>query len=534
MAKLTSENFVDLVRRSELVEAVDLDRALDESRNAHGGKLPEDAADLADELIEKGLLTRWHCDKLLTGKYKGFYLDKYKLLRLLGTGGMSAVYLAEHMKMHRLVAVKVLPKSRVNDSSYLERFYREGQAAAALDHPNIVRAFDIDNQDTTHYLIMEYVEGQDLQLLVKEKGPLDFELAASYIAQAAEGLEHAHENNIIHRDIKPANLLVDGKGVVKILDMGLARFSNEDKASLTIAYDENVLGTADYLAPEQALDSHGVDLRVDIYSLGCTFYYLLTGHPPFPEGTLAQRIAKHQTTMPAEIATERPKCPPVLVDICNKMMRKKAKRRYQSAAEVSEAIYAWLAVPVGPGKVAGGGGRSPGGSDAPGRSRDSARSPADTISDQSGETKKGLDEGSDRRRNLRVAKPLESEDSWRTDSGSIDLGLEDFGPLPSPSGDKTPSFLLKRNRRASRFSSTWWIWIALALGMLVAVILMIVVARAFGAGSESSRATHPPAPPTAMVASDHGSLGDSLGRAAGRPLGSRISDGGYLGVRSDS
>ena len=183
-------------------------------------------------------------------------------------GGMSTVYLAEHTLMQRRVAIKILPKNRVEDSSYLARFQREALAAAQLDHKNIVRVYDIDNQENVHFIVMEYVEGRDLQQIVKTEGPLDYIPAADYIRQAADGLAHAHKAGLIHRDVKPANLLVDRKSVVKVLDLGLARFTEEDKASLTVAFDENVLGTADYLAPEQAIDSHGVDHRADIYSLG--------------------------------------------------------------------------------------------------------------------------------------------------------------------------------------------------------------------------------------------------------------------------
>ena len=157
-----------------------------------------------------------------------------------------------------------------------------------------MRCYDVDNEGDTHYIVMEFIEGKDLNTIVKQEGPLPLELACNYIAQSAEGLEHAHENGLIHRDVKPANLLVDTKGIVKILDLGLALFSDNERASLTVEHNENVLGTADYLAPEQAVNSHKVDHRADIYGLGCSLYFLLTGHPPFPEGTLAQRIAKHQ------------------------------------------------------------------------------------------------------------------------------------------------------------------------------------------------------------------------------------------------
>jgi hypothetical protein len=245
--------------------------------------------------------------------------------------------------MGRRVAIKVLPQNRVNDSSYLDRFYREAKAAAALDHPNIVRAYDVDHEGNVHYLVMEYVEGRDLQRMVREGGVLPYEQAAEYIRQAALGLAHAHEVGLIHRDIKPANLLIDQRGNVRLLDLGLARFADDDQASLTVQHDENVLGTADYLAPEQALNSHNVDARVDIYSLGCTLYFALTGHPPFPEGTLAQRLLKHQTEEPPSIYLDRPDAPDGLVQICKRMMAKLPQLRYQTAGEVAEALAQWLA-----------------------------------------------------------------------------------------------------------------------------------------------------------------------------------------------
>ncbi len=296
MAKVNVERLLELVKRSGLVENKDdLVKALDALKKNHGNKLPDDPQVLADHLVEQELVTEWQSTKLLEGRHKGFFLGKYKLLGHLGSGGMSNVYLADHIMMRRRVAIKVLPSKRVEDSSYLARFQQEAQAAARLDHKNIVRIYDIDNDKNVHYMVMEYIEGQDLQDIVRDEGPLDYDTAASYIAQAAEGLEHAHNARLIHRDVKPANLLVDSRGIVKILDMGLARFTDEDRASLTVAHDENVLGTADYLAPEQAINSHNVDKRADIYSLGCTLYYALTGHPPFPEGTLPQRLLAHQT-----------------------------------------------------------------------------------------------------------------------------------------------------------------------------------------------------------------------------------------------
>src|SRR6185437_6316404 len=231
---------------------------------------------------------------------------------------------------------------RVADSSYLGRFHREARAAAALDHPNIVRAFDVDHEGDVHYLVMEYVEGSDLRELVETGGPLDFRTAADYIRQASDGLAHAHEAGLIHRDLKPANLLVDRKGVVKVLDLGLARFADDAEASLTREFDEKVLGTVDYMSPEQAIDSHRTDGRADIYSLGCTLYFALTGHPPFPEGTLAQRLMAHQTKEPVDLRTARPYMPAELAAICRRMMAKLPSARYPSAAAARDALAAWL------------------------------------------------------------------------------------------------------------------------------------------------------------------------------------------------
>ncbi len=232
MTKPNVDTFLDLVQRSGLVEKDQLDAALSELTQQIGQPAPADADQIATHLIEAGLITRWQAERLLDGRYRGFFLGKYKLLDELGSGGMSRVYLAEHVLMQRRVAIKVLPASRVDDTSYLARFHLEAQAAAALDHRNIVRAYDVDNVGNIHYLVMEYVEGRDLQQMVKRDGPLEPAVAAEYIRQAAEGLAHAHHAGLIHRDIKPANLLVDLKNVVKVLDLGLARFTDEDRASL--------------------------------------------------------------------------------------------------------------------------------------------------------------------------------------------------------------------------------------------------------------------------------------------------------------
>ena len=343
MTQITSDRIFELIERSKLVEPALLEAQLTAIRDKNAGNLPEDPVEVCKLLEEAGLVTRWQCEKFLQGKSKGFFLGGHKLLGHLGSGGMSAVYLGEHLIMKHKRAIKVLPKSKLGNNSYLERFQREAKAIASLNHPNIVRAFDINNEKDTHYIVMEYVEGADMQNLVRKHGPLPYAVAADYIAQAARGLHHAHEAGLIHRDVKPANLLVNREGMVKVLDLGLALVPADTDASLTMEYNDKVLGTADYLPPEQAINSHKIDSRADMYGLGCTLYFLLTGHPPFPEGSIASRIIKHQNSMPPDIRKERPDCPGQLDGVCVKMMQKDPKYRYGTCLQVAEILEAWLA-----------------------------------------------------------------------------------------------------------------------------------------------------------------------------------------------
>lgn len=350
MTKLTADSYEELIRRSGLVEPKQLERVLNQLReeypdNSFGSET------LAEKLIEAGYLTQWQNEMivedrqeaLLDGRHKGFFLGSYKLLKHLGTGGMSSVYLAEHIVMRRRVAIKVLPISGEEDQEFLERFRLESRAIAALDHPNIVRAHDFSNDGQIYYLVMEYIEGMDLERRVEEMGPMPFRKAAEFIRQACEGLGHAHQEGLIHRDIKPANLLVDRKNTVKILDLGIARLEDPDEVGGEEEEDSGaIIGTVEFLAPEQALDAENVDVRADIYSLGCTLYYLLTGHPPFAKGSMAQKIMAHQTEEPPPISNDRPDAPPGLVRIIGKMMAKQPKDRYLSTKQVQMALQDWL------------------------------------------------------------------------------------------------------------------------------------------------------------------------------------------------
>jgi serine/threonine protein kinase len=350
-APTTVPEFMDLVRRSGLIPDLKLDELLERQRNA--GTLPQAIDPIATLLVRESLLTFFQAKQLKLGRYKRFTIGtKYRLLELIGAGGMGAVYLCEHTLMRRLVALKVLPVEKLEDKSNEERFYREARAVAALDHPNIVRAYDIDHYERLHFLVMEYVDGTSLQEIVaryvmekKQFAPIR---AAHYIAQAAVGMQHGHELGMVHRDIKPGNLLLDRTGVIKVLDMGLARFFNKQQDSVTEKYDDKcVLGTADYLAPEQAV-SNMVDIRADIYALGGTLYFMLTGQTPFPDGTIAAKLVAHQTKEPRPVEAFRQDVPQGLLAVLRKMMAKEPVDRYQEPIEVAQALAEWADQPITP------------------------------------------------------------------------------------------------------------------------------------------------------------------------------------------
>jgi serine/threonine protein kinase len=347
-APATVPEFLELVRKSGLAPANKLDELL--SRHRTTGT-PQTVDQTSALLVRDAQLTFFQSKQLKLGRYKRFTIgSKYRLLELIGAGGMGAVYLCEHTLMKRLVALKVLPVEKLDDPSNLDRFHREARAVAALDHPNIVRAYDIDQYDKLHFLVMEYVDGTSLQEIVAryamEKKQFDPVRAAHYIAQAAVGMQHAHELGMVHRDIKPGNLLLDRTGVIKVLDMGLARFFNKQQDSVTEKYDDKcVLGTADYLAPEQAR-TNVVDVRADIYSLGGTLYFMLTGRTPFPDGTIAAKLVAHQTREPQSVESLRADVPAGLLAVLRKMMAKEPGDRYQQPIEVAEALAEWVDQPI--------------------------------------------------------------------------------------------------------------------------------------------------------------------------------------------
>jgi serine/threonine protein kinase len=335
-APTSSPELIDLIRKSGLVSP-------DKLAGLSDLALPEEAPKAAATLVAQGFITRFQAQQLLAGRHRGFRLGTYVIQDILGRGGMGAVYLAEHTDLHRKVAIKVLVPGKDEDQKLaLERFLREARAAAALDHPNIVRIFDVSRHNEVPYLVMEYVEGQTLQHVLDHDGPIHYQTATDYIAQAAAGLQHAHEKHFVHRDIKPGNLMLDTTGTVKILDMGLAR-SADSQDKLTERLDNGaVVGTADFIAPEQALNQPAIDGRADIYSLGATFFALLIGKPPF-EGNTTQKLLQHQLRSAPKLASLDRTLPKGLSAVVAKMLAKKPADRYQIAAEVIAALTPWLA-----------------------------------------------------------------------------------------------------------------------------------------------------------------------------------------------
>ncbi|MFO0795949.1 MAG: serine/threonine-protein kinase [Gemmataceae bacterium] len=331
------EELVQLIRKSGMVDEGRLSNYLDRREFARG--LPADPREFAEDMVRDGVLTNFQAEQFLLGKWRGFTIGKYKLLERVGVGGMGQVFLCEHMFMKKRVAVKVLPPAKADQPAALGRFYREARAAGSLQHPNIVRTHDVDQDGNLHFLVMDYVDGTNLLDVVKKFGPMDLGRAASYVRQVALALDTSFRAGIIHRDIKPGNILIDRRGTARLLDMGLARFFRDHTDQLTIKYDDKiVLGTADYVAPEQVANSHAVDIRADIYGLGATYYFLLAGHPPFPTGTVSQKLLWHRTKEPTPIKEVRPDVPDDVAALIARMMAKEPKARYQTPAQVAAEL----------------------------------------------------------------------------------------------------------------------------------------------------------------------------------------------------
>jgi tRNA A-37 threonylcarbamoyl transferase component Bud32/uncharacterized protein YjhX (UPF0386 family) len=269
-------------------------------------------------------------------------LGNYVLLEKLGQGGMGEVYKARHRRMDRIVAVKLLSAAALRSEELVRRFQREVRAAARLCHPGIVTAYDADEAEGRHFLVMEYVDGADLATLVRQAGPLPAPEAVECLRQAAAGLEYAHAQGVIHRDLKPSNLLLDRSGTVKLLDLGLARLDepadNDTVAAASLTGSGQVMGTADYMSPEQAGDCRTVDRRTDIYALGCTLFFLLTGRPPYHGPSWLDTIVAHRSQPIPSLRDSLPDVPPGLDAVYQRMLAKKPEERYESMQAVRSAL----------------------------------------------------------------------------------------------------------------------------------------------------------------------------------------------------
>ncbi|MBX3452402.1 MAG: protein kinase [Planctomycetaceae bacterium] len=330
---ITISQFLQRLETSGILSESDL-------ASVHAIAAEQDAAGEAEPLVKRlhkeGRLTGYQVQILWKGKGQQLALGNYVIEDELGRGGMGVVLKARHKRMQRCVAIKVLPTAMVKDAAAIARFQREVVAAAKLNHTNIVGAFDADEINGQHILVMEFVDGRDLSSIVKKQGRLPIKQAVDCVLQAARGLEFAHKQGVVHRDIKPANLLLDASGVVKILDMGLARLSGTadvgEQAELTGT--GVVMGTVDYMSPEQALSTKSADHRADIYSLGITLYYLLTAEPAYAGDSLMARLMAHANSPIPALSAARPDVSPLLQQVFERMVAKKVEDRYQSMSDV--------------------------------------------------------------------------------------------------------------------------------------------------------------------------------------------------------
>jgi eukaryotic-like serine/threonine-protein kinase len=333
-----------------------------------------DARGLARELLTRDWVTAYQVNALFAGKGSQLVVGPYVVLERLGEGGMGQVFKARHRHNQNIVALKVIRPERVANPISVSRYHREVQAAQQMNHPNIVRAFESDQANGTYYLAMEFIKGVDLLSFVKHRGPLPVSQACQLLAETAQGLQHIHEHGLVHRDIKPGNLFLEEVGgsleesagdkpttnlqlrsalrasrtaryQIRIVDLGLARLCEQDlralDGQLDLTQEGAVVGTADYMAPEQARDSREADIRSDIYALGCTFYFALTGQVPFPGGTAIEKMLHHQLDEPAPIEKFRPDLPAELAAVLRRMMAKQPAERLQTPAEVAAAVAPW-------------------------------------------------------------------------------------------------------------------------------------------------------------------------------------------------
>lgn len=334
------DNFLKNVLRSGLLDREQLEASL----RAVKLEGQDNAETLANHLVKLGKLTRFQAFKLMQGAAVGLVLGPFQVLSPLGKGGMGCVYLARDSRSLQLVALKVLPPKRAREEENLRaRFQREMGLSQLLNHPHLAKSYESGVNQGIYYIAMEFIPGKSLYKMVSDHGSLPVARAARLFAEVTEGLEYAHKQGLIHRDLKPSNILITPNDHAKVLDVGLAIIQGEIPADRTIVGGKGyVVGTMDYLSPEQAEDSINVDARADIYALGCTLYYVLTGKTPFPGGNALQKILRHYTEEPVSAVELNPDIPPAFNKVLRKMMAKKREERYQSAAAVRQDLLPWI------------------------------------------------------------------------------------------------------------------------------------------------------------------------------------------------
>lgn len=334
---VSAGQYLELLEKSGLLssrQVAKIERAFDVTPDKSG-------EDLARQLVKKRVLTPFQAERLLEGRYRGFLIDRYRIREILGVGGMGCVFIAEDPESNEKVALKVLSSQYSSDAGMLARLKLEAWAGMQVQHPNVVRTHEMGSTGAVTYLVMDLVRAISLHEMVALGGAVRPEMVCDMFRQAALGLQAAHDRNIIHRDIKPANLLIDQTGHTWLLDFGLALVGDDaaEEFSLAMIFGHDCLGTPDYIAPEQSLDSNGVDSRADIYSLGCTLYVGLTGRVPFADCKTNQAKLDAQRTRTAPpVHAVNPDVPQAISDVVEKMMARNPDDRYQSAAEVATAL----------------------------------------------------------------------------------------------------------------------------------------------------------------------------------------------------
>jgi eukaryotic-like serine/threonine-protein kinase len=340
---LSSSDFLSTLEQSGIITESGLQEVRDTL--AEDSQLLDSSA-LARRLVEQGRLTEFQAHRLLVGNASSLVFGRYLLIDRIGIGAMGRVFKARHQLMDRLVALKVVLPICASSKHSVSRFFREMKIVGVLDHPNVVRAFDADQHEDCPYIVMEYLEGEDLEKILRRRGMLPPQEVIDCMIQVALGLAHAHEKGVVHRDVKPTNLFLDHTGVVKILDLGLGAFVkvSSDGVGVHDSDEGLVVGTCDYMSPEQ-LSGHPVDARSDLFSLGCAMYRLLTGRFAFPGTTKMDRMVKRLKERHVPITDVRKDLPVPLVAVINRLLLRRPEDRFSSATEVAEELEMML--PVG-------------------------------------------------------------------------------------------------------------------------------------------------------------------------------------------